>query len=941
MHAVVAHLLSTVSAMKERTVHRLIALLCLTSLLLAACGPAQEEDGGPLTGQDPAASTPTAQPAGTTPAAGTTISFAVWDAERRTYETLAAAFHAEHPTITVVIVSLDELVQGAGQASGDDELTQLRRVVSGADTAAQSTLSASAASSGLLLDMTALMNQDASFTRDDFYPGMLERGMAQQRQVMLPRARWVPLLAYNKDRFTTAGVPLPTASWTWRDLFQAAEQLAAHDRKGYGFLDRSDGLSALIAQLMFQQSTIFDAPPQQGTLTQPQQVQALTALKAWVENRTLYRAKTADASATTEQQELLQAGRVAMFPAFLLETAAAQADAQSRTFRVGKVNYPAFTGAFAPFNERLMDGYVISAGTQHPAESWAWIAFLSHQADAEQRTPDRIPARKSVATATQFWEGMDDDTRQAYQAVLEQPARPPTGAPDYTLLGALLQAEQAVMQGTSPAEALQQADTQLASQLAQRPTATPTPPTEAVVVATPAPQTASGAASFVFQPMGLGLDIGTIRTLARTFNEQHPNETVQIKSSDALTIPSSLAEMAQGSDCFAWWSIPKTAQDRAAVLDLQPFFAADASFPQTDYPSALLRPFVASGTIVGLPSTFSPRFLGYNKTLFQAAGVQPPGARWTPDAFLDAAKALTRGSGAQKQYGYVPLGSAASDLAFFIAQFGGHLWSGSGKDLRPTFSDPAVVKAIQWYLDLAAVHGVMPKTTFPYRPSDTLDESAMPRIQQGRGAMWFDGGFGAMLSMPGQPATWAVFPPGTADRTRTWEAGVAPLPIGQAGFQPDDLGVQGFYIAAHTPHAQGCWSWLTFLAAQSDLGGGQFPARSTAAPTHTTDAAQQQLIDQYREALAQPRPSDAGQPTDAATPDGVDMYWFYQAINNAVEKRADLAAGLKKADELTQAHLQCVAETQKPATCAKQVDASYQGYTTEDSPAESSASPTY
>jgi hypothetical protein len=65
----------------------------------------------------------------------------------------------------------------------------------------------------------------------------------------------------------------------------------------------------------------------------------------------------------------------------------------------------------------------------------------------------------------------------------------------------------------------------------------------------------------------------------------------------------------------------------------------------------------------------------------------------------------------------------------------------------------------------------------------------------------------------------------------------------------------------------------------------------------------------------------------------MDLYWFYKAINETIEKDADLAKGLATAQKTTAAFMDCLIKSgkpDKPATCASKVDPSYQGYNTED-----------
>ncbi|KAB8140879.1 extracellular solute-binding protein [Chloroflexia bacterium SDU3-3] len=917
---------------------RVFSLLCLCSLLLSACGPGNSEDDGPIPGLD-TSPVPTAQGSGDGTSSGATITFAAWEYEMSTYETLATKFHEENPGINVVIVSMDELSSSGESDAPQDEVSRMRRVVSGADTAAQSSISPEVAASGLLLDMKPLMESDAGFKRDDFYPGVLDRGTYDKGMLVLPRYVWLQILAYNKDLFKNAGVPEPKSDWTWNDLFGAAEQIAAFDSKAYGFYDPSSGFYSLLSEIESRKINVLDVSAADADLTQPELVSAIEKIQGLITNRTIYSGVSKGSKNQSDPQQVVRDGHVGIFPPEMttsyMEGATDIGKPQTAAdlpFTMGKINYPKSDALLSTINNSNVEGFVISSGTQHPNEAWKWVEFLSRQTDDSPNGrmmmvgTGRIPARQSVAEASKFWDNVDDEAKTAYQTTLAQQVVRMTKTPDYTTLGPLSQAIYDVTTGgKKPADALKSAQEQLTAQVDELAKATPTPTPQAgpVVVSTPVPQTApDGAATLVFNP--LGYDTSSFRKMARTFNDQKNGYFVQIKATDVTTSPVTLADAAKSADCFAWWNAPQSANDFAALLDLQPFFSADASFKQDDFPPAVLSQLTSNGGIYGLPYTFNTRVLGYNKTIFDSAGIETPTYTWKPDDFLAAAKALTTGSGDKKQYGYIPLGGAISDLSFFITQFGGQLSTGSGKDVQPNFSDPTVVKAIQWYIDLAKVHGVTPKFTLPYSPSDNSSDNSYDMIQKGLGAMWLDSGYGS-------------FPVGVdgVNSGLSWQPGLAPLPLGGAGMQSGDLWVRGFYVSAKTEQQQGCWEWLKFVTSNVNNLNGDLPARisvaSSAEFTSSANETQLQMIKIYQEALKQPSKNNPGlNALYSSSQFGFDTYWFYKAIDDAIEKDANLAEELKKADELTKANMKCVAETQKPATCAKQTDPEYDGYNTED-----------
>src|SRR4029078_1088508 len=142
---------------------------------LAGCSAAPDLPGGtPPPSQTDA---PSDQNATAVPGVGErrTVSSAVWDYEQQRYEPLAKKFTAEHPNITIALVSLDDMmnVPQHQQDTPDGPLSQLRWIVSGADTAPPFALTPEAFGSGLMLDLAPLMDADSAFKRDDFLPGAL------------------------------------------------------------------------------------------------------------------------------------------------------------------------------------------------------------------------------------------------------------------------------------------------------------------------------------------------------------------------------------------------------------------------------------------------------------------------------------------------------------------------------------------------------------------------------------------------------------------------------------------------------------------------------------------------------------------------------------------------------------------------------------------------
>ena len=75
----------------------------------------------------------------------------------------------------------------------------------------------------------------------------------------------------------------------------------------------------------------------------------------------------------------------------------AQRGGPAPTFAIGTAAYPAST---VPGDRSFsVDGYLMSSGTQHPDEAWAWLSFLSKQAGSESDRPGATSQGHASRTA--------------------------------------------------------------------------------------------------------------------------------------------------------------------------------------------------------------------------------------------------------------------------------------------------------------------------------------------------------------------------------------------------------------------------------------------------------------------------------------------------------------------------------------------------------------
>jgi ABC-type glycerol-3-phosphate transport system substrate-binding protein len=855
----------------------------IAALVLGACGfEAAPELPTPEVGLD-TNSAPTSESN-----ANVTITFGADSFMRHVYEPLIEAFNTQHPGITVQWVSLDQVYRSDG-----DENERTRQIVSLADTAAVQA-SKEQFQLGLLHDLKPLIDADPSFNRDDFYPSALSSATSANGAIpILPQMLDIPLLFYNKDLWAAHGLDVPKPDWTWQDVEAAAQQLAQKQGSTvavYGLADDATYPAVLLAELKSAGLDLTSTPLGSAHVDRPEVAAVLERMANLFTSGTFYLPpegsdnQRAVAQMISNQQIAMWGSREAGNGANLQK----QNGGSALSFTQGVALPPPAPGDTQDF----LQGYVMSSGTQHPNEAWAWLSFLSTQLVADMgggKGASVLPARKSLAEQSGYWSQIDNETKAAVEAALARPAPAASGTNALDAYEPLFQAIKDIMDGKSATQAASEAQAAIAGRVAQAQLSpTPAPNAEPVVVATPVPNVApAGATTIRFgMPLPKGDDQAT--RLVQEFNQSNQGIFVQLKDTftgnDFMSAPQAAAQ----TDCFAS-PLPPAQSELTATLDLQPLIDADASFQLDDYPAALLTPYRQGSQLHGLPWGMEVRVVVYNKNLFDAAGLQPPAAEWTVDDFLNAARSLTSGQGDTKQYGFVIPRSTFEGVKFLIHLFGAATVQGSGETLKPNFTDPKVVQAARKVVDLL-------KNETPHiRLDDASPADDYGQLTaDGRAGMWF---------------AWGLY--GYGDNRPQFTMAMAPPPLAQATLDADDVSTSGMYISAQTDKQQACWTWLKYISTSTvPAAGGHIPARRSAAHSETLNQDQPGMTavyDGYAAALDRAGQVGGGR-------EQIDYYSFYQALDHALQGK-NLEQELAAAQTLTEQYLACVRSGADPQSC--------------------------
>jgi multiple sugar transport system substrate-binding protein len=873
-------------------------------ILLSGCGGDEEET--PTAPPDPATeavveskATATSEPV---PEIETvTIRFAVNDIQQGLYKEIISAFEEENPEIKIKMVSVEDVLElDSLTAEWPDDA--MMRLASAADVISFQA-SRSATESGLVLDLAPLIESIPNANPEDFFPGTLSDCQWEGGTWCLPTSANFQFIFFDRDAFDEAGVPYPEPGWTWDDFLDKA--VALTKREGdevlrWGFVQDWNRHASMIDSWV---GPLVDGStdPPKPLFDRPEVLEAVTwYADLYLEHQVTPYFKNPEEGgglAVPEGQKLIDGGKAAMWPSF-----SGLYSWQSEQLNLGVVPYPVEApgsgGAGDKTNPLWIDAASVSAGTAHPEEAFRWLNNLSMQ-PVDIFGLAYLPARRSVAEASGFWDDVDEELGAAMRFAVEHAYV--TG--EQSGFGALADAIDEVIAGNKPVEdALADAQTQalidIGEAVAEQEAATPVP--TVVVSAEEEEAVDPDAISIVFSvgPSSL-LNPGPIRDLADAFHEENPKIVVDVQQPNIFggVADINLRSLAADADCFAWVPGFQDPENLEAILNLDPFLDADTAFDSDDFYPLMLNRFTYQGQLWGLPSQGTTFVIEYNKGLFDAAGVPYPEGGpdeiWTTDDFLEIAVALTEGEDeASKVYGFVTNYYEVNDLVFMMERLGAVLVDLDADPPTIDFSDPSVVDAVRWYADLSTEYGVKPIYIGDISDLLTSPTLAVERegvINEGRAAMW--------------TSTGAASPLGEREGL---EIGVAPLPAGANGASGAYVSPEGYFISAETEARQACWSWITYLTGQVEAVE-NIPARRSVAESEAfRQKAGDERADAYLATMAA-----ADQPSSLAFLEdepwmGMGLIWLGRAYAQTVEGELPVEEALALIQDTFDAYRACV-----------------------------------
>jgi len=327
-----------------------------------------------------ALSTATPAPATITPEAGATvITFACWRERLPLYASAVEAFQAANPGVHVQLKALEDLgvtPEAAAMRPGAIEAAAAQVDTLCGDSLL--TMVRIGAAEGVLRDLSPFIASDASFDAADFYPGALEMLQSDAQTWGIPRGLLLQLIYYNQYLFDQAGISYPVPGWTWDDFLSTARTLTQTQADGSTRWGFTESWPSQFGLLRAQDARLLEG----GTagLASPE---TRAAAQWYLDLVKVHQVMPVPATYAEPGQSSGPGSAANPWAGTAMFSGVANgvvADSQNLGGNIGVAPFPIGASSRTTPLEQAVDALAMSAETQHPEESWRWLAVASRAA---------------------------------------------------------------------------------------------------------------------------------------------------------------------------------------------------------------------------------------------------------------------------------------------------------------------------------------------------------------------------------------------------------------------------------------------------------------------------------------------------------------------------------------------------------------------------------
>lgn len=257
------------------------------------------------------------------------------------------------------------------------------------------------ASKNVLEDLTPYAQADTEFSKEDFFPTILDRFMVDGKVYALPRdVAPFACVYYNKQLFDDAGLAYPDDNWTWDDLLRLSRALTKKDANGritqYGFYGWA------WRNFIYGNGGELVDNPKNPTRTLINEPKAIEGLQFYADLINLYQVMptpTALANMGMGVDLMFSSGRLAMFLSGIWETPGLR----NYNFKWDVAMFPKNKEGIRGFGSGG-SGYAILKSSKNKKEAWEVIRALTSAKGLTQIAERGLaqPSRRALAAGPAF-----------------------------------------------------------------------------------------------------------------------------------------------------------------------------------------------------------------------------------------------------------------------------------------------------------------------------------------------------------------------------------------------------------------------------------------------------------------------------------------------------------------------------------------------------------
>jgi multiple sugar transport system substrate-binding protein len=316
-----------------------------------------------------------------------TLSYAMWDqAQMPAMQQIISEFHQAHPHINVKI----QLTPWS------DYWTKLRTGATGGSAPDVFWMTVAYfkyyAAGGVLTQLDDLAKKDG-LDMSVYVPAIRQAYQYDGKTFGIPKDVNSFGLFYNKTLFKAAGVPLPTNSWTWNDVVDAAKKLTDPTKGTYGIVAADADELTWYLTVPQAGGAVISADGKTSGYDDPNTIKGV---QFWVDMVDKYHVSpNLQQTTDTDPLSLFTSGKVAMYYGGSWDPVAIAQVPDAKAF-TGVVRLP--KGDTSKFYSNGLAN-AIYVNTPHPQEAWEFVKFLSSKRanEIQSTTGTVIPAYQGQA----------------------------------------------------------------------------------------------------------------------------------------------------------------------------------------------------------------------------------------------------------------------------------------------------------------------------------------------------------------------------------------------------------------------------------------------------------------------------------------------------------------------------------------------------------------